>query len=55
MDVISSLIRRFDGTELLEHLRTVGQALLAIDQNANKALTLESMMFKLVHQRQQEA
>jgi len=55
MDVISSLTRRCDGTELLAHLQTVGQALYAIEQNANKALTLESMMFKLAHQRQQEA
>jgi len=53
MDVIAALIRRFDGTELLGHLRTVGQALNAIEQNANKALTLESMMFKLAHQRQE--
>ncbi|NLN60441.1 MAG: DNA polymerase III subunit delta' [Deltaproteobacteria bacterium] len=50
MDIIEPLSRRFDGKRLLEHLRTVGQALQAIDRNANKALTLEAMMFKLVHQ-----
>jgi DNA polymerase III subunit delta' len=55
MDVIAALSRRFDGRDLLEHLRAVGSALQAIDQNANKALTLEAMMFKLAHQRRQEA
>lgn len=55
MDVIGALSQSFVGQELLEHLRAVGQALQAIDQNANKALTLEAMMFKLAHQRRQEA
>jgi DNA polymerase-3 subunit delta' len=55
MDVIATLSRRFDGRDLLRHLRAVGGALQAIDQNANKALTLEAMMFKLAHQQRQEA
>jgi DNA polymerase-3 subunit delta' len=55
MDVITALSCQFDGGDLLGHLRAVGQALYAIEQNANKALTLEAMMFKLAHQRRQEA
>lgn len=55
MDIIGDLSRRFDGRDLLGHLRAVGQALYAIEQNANKALTLEAMMFKLAHHRRQEA
>lgn len=55
IDIIGDMARRFDGRALLEYLRAVGQAFHAIDQNANKALTLEAMMFKLAHQRRQEA
>jgi len=55
MDIIGDMAHGLDGRNLLERMQAVEHALQAIDQNANKALTLESMMFKLVHQRQQEA
>ncbi|MCU0581726.1 MAG: DNA polymerase III subunit delta' [Syntrophales bacterium] len=55
MDIIGGMACRLDGRDLLERLHAVEHALQAIDQNANKALTLEAMMFKLAHQRRQEA
>ncbi len=48
-DIITNLARRFSGKDLLNHLRTVAMAVQAVEQNANKALTLEAMMFKLAH------
>ncbi|MBN1546161.1 MAG: AAA family ATPase, partial [Syntrophaceae bacterium] len=55
LDLVSALSRKYDGQDLLKHLRVVGATLTAIGQNANKALTLETMMYKLAHQRRQEA
>jgi DNA polymerase-3 subunit delta' len=54
-DLIADIAKRRDRADLMTHLRAVGAALSAIEQNANKALTLEAMMFKLAHQRRQEA
>jgi DNA polymerase-3 subunit delta' len=50
MDVIARMADRMDAQKLLRHLRTVEYAYHAIRQNANKALTLDMMMFKLAHQ-----
>ena len=49
MDVIAPMADRMDTQKLLSHLRTVEYACHAIRQNANKALTLDMMMFKLAH------
>jgi len=38
---------KLSGTDLLRNIITVDRACRAIDQNANKSLTLEAMMFKL--------
>jgi len=49
MDVIASMADRMDTQKVLGYLRTVEYAYHAIRQNANKALTLDMMMFKLAH------
>ena len=49
MDVIALMADRMSTQKLLSNLRTVEYAYHAIRQNANKALTLDMMMFKLVH------
>ncbi len=44
---IRSFAAGLSGADLLQNIRTVNRAARAIDQNANKPLTLEAMMFKL--------
>jgi DNA polymerase-3 subunit delta' len=44
---IQSFAGAHSAPELLKHIRTVDRACRAIDQNANKSLTLEAMMFRL--------
>ena len=44
---IKSLAREWSGEKMLYNIRTVDWAMRAIDQNANKQLTLETMVFKL--------
>lgn len=50
-DIIHT-IRKFSdtltGRDILEHIAAIDQASRALEQNANKQLTLESMMFKLL-------
>lgn len=45
--VIRSFAAGLSGADLLQNIRAVNRAARAIDQNANKSLTLEAMMFKL--------
>ncbi len=45
--MIRSFAERLSGTDLLQNIQAVNRAARAIDQNANKSLTLEAMMFKL--------
>jgi DNA polymerase-3 subunit delta' len=49
MDIIGPMADRLDAQKLLSRLRAVEYAYHAIRQNANKALTLDMMMFKLAH------
>ena len=44
---IQSFAGGYSAADLLKNIRTVDRAYRAIDQNANKSLTLEAMMFKL--------
>jgi len=46
---IQSLAGGYSAEDLLKNIRTVDRAYRAIDQNANKSLTLEAMMFRLAH------
>jgi len=48
-DIIKSVARELSGRDILCNIRTVDWAMRAIDQNANKQLTLEAMMFRLIH------
>jgi len=48
LDVIEGMIESMSGTQILGCIRTVEGAAHAIERNANKALTLELMMFKLL-------
>jgi len=48
LDVIEGVAGRLSGMEILGCIRTVEGALLAIERNANKALTIEAMMFRLL-------
>lgn len=45
---IQSFARAHSAADLLKNIRIVDQAYAAIDQNANRSLTLETMMFRLV-------
>lgn len=45
--MIQSFAERLSGIDLLHNIIAVNRAARAIDQNANKSLTLEAMMFKL--------
>jgi DNA polymerase-3 subunit delta' len=45
--MIRSFADKLSGTDLLRNIIAVDRACRAIDQNANKSLTLEAMMFKL--------
>ena len=50
-DVLTATVRmaeRISGPDVLQCLHAVDRAYRAIEQNANKQLTLESMMFKLM-------
>jgi DNA polymerase-3 subunit delta' len=47
VETIKSIADRLLGRDILNNIKTVGWALDAIDRNANKALTLEAMMFKI--------
>jgi DNA polymerase-3 subunit delta' len=50
-DVIEStkrLSEKFSGEDILKRIKAINRAYRAIEQNANKQLTLESMMFKLL-------
>lgn len=47
LPLIQSFAERLSGRNLLHHIIAVDRAARAIDQNANKSLTLEAMMFKL--------
>jgi hypothetical protein len=44
---IQSFARAHSAADLLKNIRSVDRAYGAIDQNANKSLTLEAMMFRL--------
>jgi DNA polymerase-3 subunit delta' len=44
---IESFARAHSAADLLKNIRSVDRAYAAIDQNANKSLTLEAMMFRL--------
>ena len=46
-DVVKSVACGLSGREILQNIRNVDWAMHAIDQNANKKLTLEVMLFKL--------
>jgi DNA polymerase-3 subunit delta' len=45
--VIKSIACGLSGREILQNIRTIDWAVHAIDQNANKQLTLEVMLFKI--------
>jgi len=47
VETIKSIADRLSGRDILNNIKTVGWALDAIDRNANKALTLEAMMFRI--------
>jgi hypothetical protein len=47
LPMIRSFADKLSGTDLLRNIIAVDRACRAIDQNANKSLTLEAMMFKL--------
>ena len=47
-DIIKSIARGLSGEDILRNIRTVGRAMSAIDRNANKQLTLEAMLFRLI-------
>lgn len=47
-DVIKSIAESLSGKDILNSIEAVDHALRALNQNANKQLTLEAMMFKLV-------
>jgi len=47
MDVIKSFAESISGQDVLNSIKAVERALHAINQNANKQLTLETMMFRL--------
>lgn len=49
--MIRSFAAGLAGTDLLRNIQAVNRAARAIDQNANKSLTLEAMMFKLAFSR----
>ena len=47
MDIIKSFAESISGQDILNSIKAVERAFHAINQNANKQLTLETMMFKL--------
>jgi DNA polymerase-3 subunit delta' len=48
-DIVKKAARRLSGKEILANIRCIDWAMNAINRNANKKLTLEVMLFKLVH------
>jgi DNA polymerase-3 subunit delta' len=50
-DIVQTAARRLSRREILDNIRSVDWAMNAIDRNANKKLTLEVMLFKLIHHR----
>jgi DNA polymerase III subunit delta' len=51
-DVIKAIASGLSVKEILQNIKTVAWAMRAIDQNANKQLTLEAMLFKFIHCRE---
>ena len=47
MDIIKSFAESVSGRDILNSIKTLERAFHAINQNANKQLTLETMMFRL--------
>jgi DNA polymerase-3 subunit delta' len=47
IDIIKSFAERISGENILNSIKAVERAFHAINQNANKQLTLETMVFKL--------
>lgn len=47
IDIIKSVAENISGRDILSSIRAVDQAFHAVNQNANKQLTLETMMFKI--------
>jgi len=47
INITRQFSERLSGYDILKSIRAINQAYVAIEQNANKQLTLESMMFKL--------
>jgi len=47
IDLISAIAGRLAGTEILTCLGNIDRACRALERNANRALTLEVMMFKV--------
>jgi len=47
LDAIETLYGRLSGWDILNNIQAVDDALAALEQNANKQLTLEAMMFRL--------
>ncbi len=54
-DMTKRFSENMTGPGILKSIKTMGNAYRAIEQNANKQLTLESMMFKLASIRQKTA
>jgi DNA polymerase III subunit delta' len=46
--IIKSIAKGLSGEDILRNIKIVNRAISAIDRNANKQLTLEAMMFKLI-------
>jgi len=47
IDIIKSVAENISGRDILNSIRAVDRAFHAVNQNANKQLTLETMMFRL--------
>jgi DNA polymerase-3 subunit delta' len=50
-DIIKSIARGLSGRDILHNIKSVDWAMHTVDQNANKQLTLEVMLFKLIRHR----
>jgi hypothetical protein len=46
-EMIKTLSDRLPLTDLISNIKTIGRAFSAVEQNADKTLTLEVMMFRL--------
>jgi hypothetical protein len=47
LDAIEALYGRLSGWDILNNIQALDETLAALEQNANKQLTLEAMMFRL--------